>query len=152
MLDHASLLVLGANHVAGGVLEEDDRQIRLIACLNKLRDFSRAIGVDRAVITNHCTGNTCDAGVGTQRGRAIARLEFLDFRAVHNARKHLATVVGHFGIGWHGARQLLRGIFRGLIGATRYGCGAPIPVQTLKHFTCLQKSVGIVLDEILDAT
>ena len=66
VLDHARLFVLGTHHIACGVLEKNDRQIRLITELNKLRHLIRTIGINRPIVANHRTGNAGNTDVGAQ--------------------------------------------------------------------------------------
>ena len=71
MLDHARLFVLGADHVTGGVVQKDDRQVRLIAELEKLRRLGGAVRVDRAVVADDAAGLTEDPGLQADRDRAV---------------------------------------------------------------------------------
>ena len=52
VLDDAAALGLGADHVAGGVLQVDDRRALLAAELDELRGLDRALGGDRPVVAD----------------------------------------------------------------------------------------------------
>ncbi|MNN31227.1 hypothetical protein D3C81_1449070 [compost metagenome] len=56
VFDHALLLGFGADHETGGVVKEQQRRLALIAQLNELRRFARAVGCDRAVVADEPAG------------------------------------------------------------------------------------------------
>ena len=50
MLDDAGAFGVAADHIAGGVLQEDERDVGLVAQLDELRGLDGALGVDGAVV------------------------------------------------------------------------------------------------------
>ncbi len=62
-----------ADHVAGGVLQIDDRHICLAAELDELRGLGGAVGVDRPVVADNADGMALNLGVAADRLRAVAR-------------------------------------------------------------------------------
>src|SRR6185312_2269892 len=67
VLDDTAALGLGADHVAGGVLQVDDRRALLAAELDELRGLHGALGGDRAVVADEGHGLALDLGPATDR-------------------------------------------------------------------------------------
>src|SRR6202158_6328945 len=63
VLDHAAFLIGFADHVAGGVVEIEQRRPRLAAGLNEMRRLVGAGGIERAVIGDDADRLSLDAGV-----------------------------------------------------------------------------------------
>ena len=63
MLDGAAAFGLQPDHVAGGVLQEDERRAELVAGLDELRGFGGALRLDGAVIRDDAGEVGFDAGV-----------------------------------------------------------------------------------------
>jgi hypothetical protein len=63
VLDGAGALRRRADHVAGGVLQEDQRRAALVAELDELRGLGRAGGLDRAVVAEDADGVAVQAGM-----------------------------------------------------------------------------------------
>lgn len=152
VLDHAGALVGLADHVAGGVLQIDDRRAALAAGLDEVGRLVGAVGIDRAVVADDADRVTLQRGMRRHRGRAVQRLEFEEVRVIDQARDDFAHVHRLAAIGRHDAEQFLRIETRtaGHAGR-RHGRGREMagPVQALHHFTCQPDTVGIVLGHVL---
>ncbi len=69
-----ALLGFAPDHVAGRILQIDDRHVGLAAKLNELRRLAGAVGVDRPVVADNADGVTFDFGVTADRMDAVASL------------------------------------------------------------------------------
>ena len=76
MLDDPALFRFGADNKAGGVMEKNYRRLGLLAKLNKLPGLRRPLGSNRAVIANHCTGNTLNRHMTADRANIESTFEF----------------------------------------------------------------------------
>jgi len=82
VLDDARAFSLDADEIAGGVLQEDDRQAGLAAELDELAGLARAGGIDRAVVADEADRAALDRRVAADGLGAIGLLEIEIFRAV----------------------------------------------------------------------
>ncbi len=105
MLDHAQLFRLGADHKTGGVMEEQDRRVALLAQLDKLRCLGRALRGDRAVVADKAAGLAFDLQVAADGLVVELVLEVKKHRAVGDTGDDFAYVVGLFRVGWDQAEQ-----------------------------------------------
>ncbi len=62
MLGDAAALGLGADHEAGDVLQEQQRDVALVAQLDEVRALDRGFGEDRPVIADDPNGKPMDIG------------------------------------------------------------------------------------------
>ena len=88
----AGLLVFLADHEAGDVLQKHQRHVALITQLDKVRTLERAFGEQDAVIGNDADRIAVNMRETADQGLAVARFEFVQLRAVDDARNHLANV------------------------------------------------------------
>ncbi len=106
------MLVLLADHEAGDVLQEQQRDLALRAQLDEVRALERAFGKHHPVVGDHAHRLSVQVGkAGHQRG-AVAGLELVQARAIHHPCDQLAHLVGLARIGRDDAVQLLRVIAR----------------------------------------
>src|SRR3974390_3456199 len=113
--DTPRLLVL-SNHEAGNVLQEEKRNVALIAQLNEMRTLERRLGEQHALVRHNAHRVTVDMAEASYEGLAVFRLEFGEVTAVQQPCEGLANVVGHPMTRWNDAIQLRRigsGIFNG---------------------------------------
>ena len=145
VLDDAAALGLGADHVAGGVLQVDDRRALLAAELDELRGLDRALGGDRPVVADEGHRLALDLGPAADRLLVVEALELEEVRAVDQAGDHLAHVVGILVRGRHDAAQLVDVVERLLErpGALRRQLVVPVPLgdDLARH----ADAVGVVL-------
>jgi len=76
VLDDAAGLGLGADDETGGVVQIDQRRVRLIAQLHELCCLGGAIRRNRPVGADHAAGMPHDRGMAADRLLIIFRLEF----------------------------------------------------------------------------
>src|SRR5262249_7568856 len=93
VLDDAGLLVLGADHVPGGVLQEDQGRPRGVGELDELRRLLRLRGEqDAAGVGEDPDREAVQAApTAAQRG-AVRRFELVELAAIQNARQDLARI------------------------------------------------------------
>ena len=113
------LLGFAPDHVAGGVLQVDDRHVGLAAKLDELRCLAGAVGVDRAVVADQADGMALDLGLAADGVRTVRRLEVEIVGIIDDARDHFAHVVGLAIVDRHDAGEFLRGVARLLEGFLR---------------------------------
>src|SRR5690606_29032624 len=82
----AGLLVLLADHEAGDVLQEHQRDAALVAQLDEMRALERAFGEQDAVVGDDPDRIAVQVGEAAHQGLAVARLELLQLAAVDDAR------------------------------------------------------------------
>src|SRR5690606_12171618 len=105
VLDHAVLLGLGADHETGGVVEEQDRRVALLAQLDELSRLGRATRGDRAVVADEAAGLAFDVQVAADGLAVELVLEVEELGAVGDAGNDLAYVVGFLGVCRNDAEQ-----------------------------------------------
>src|SRR5512138_628183 len=82
-----------ANHEAGDVLQEDERNAALVTQLNEVSRFERGLTEQHSVIgddANRVSMNACEPA---DESRAVARFELAEFTAVHDAGDDLMNIV-----------------------------------------------------------
>ncbi|MNQ61240.1 hypothetical protein D3C85_755520 [compost metagenome] len=107
MARDAFVFVLAADHEAGDVLQEHQRNLALRAQLDKVRAFLRGFGKQDAVVGNDAHGHALNVRKARDQRGAEAGLEFIELRAVHDARDDFAHVVGLAGVGGNDAVQFV---------------------------------------------
>src|ERR1051326_8332546 len=93
VLGDAAALVLPADHEAGDVLQEHERDAPLVAQLDEMRRLQRRLGEEHAVVRKDADFVAEDAREAGDDRRGVALLELLEARAVDDARDPLAHVV-----------------------------------------------------------
>jgi hypothetical protein len=94
VLGDAARLVFLAHHVAGDVLQEQQRDAALAGELDEMRRLERGFGEQHAVVGEDRDRVAVQVReAGHQRG-AVVGLELVQLRAVDDARDDLAHVVG----------------------------------------------------------
>jgi hypothetical protein len=119
VLGDAAVLVLAADHEAGDVLQEDQRNAALGAQLDEVGALLGRLAKQDAVVGDDAHRHAVEPRkAGDQRG-AVAGLELVEARAVDDAGDHLAHVVGLAGVGGDHAVELGRVVERLFGGAGR---------------------------------
>ena len=90
------MLKVLADHVAGDVLQEEQRDVLLVAELDELGGLLRTLGEEWTVVAQNADRETVDPGPATDQGRAVPRLELLELRAVDDASDDLSDI--HVGV------------------------------------------------------
>ena len=107
VLDHAGFLVGFADHIAGGIVQIQDRRARLAAGLDEMRGLVGAGGIERAVVGDDADRLALDAGVAADGGGAVITAEFGEVGIVDDPRDHLTHVDGTLVVHRHDAQQFL---------------------------------------------
>ena len=93
VLDDPALLVLLADHVAGGVLEEQQRRVGAVGELDELRRLLRLLAEQHAAgVGEDAQRIAVQAGPTGDQRRPVQRLELVELRAVDDAGDDLARV------------------------------------------------------------
>ena len=92
---------LAADHVAGRILQIDDRHVGLAAELDELRRLARPVGIDRSVVADQPDRVPLDFGLAADGVRTIAGLEIEIVGIVDDTGDDLAHIVGLAVIGRH---------------------------------------------------
>src|SRR5690606_18129975 len=87
-------LVFAADHEAGDVLQEDQRNFALAGQFDEVRSLQGGLGEQHAVVGQNGDGIAPDAGKAAHQGGAVQRFEFLELGAVDGAGDDLAHIVG----------------------------------------------------------
>ena len=103
VLDHSGLLTVLAHHIARGVLQIDDGVTQLAHPLNEVRRLVGTGDINGAVVRDQAHGMAVDMRLRTQRGRAIAGLEWQQCRPVHQSRHDFTHIHRLAMVGWHQA-------------------------------------------------
>ena len=145
VLDDAAALALCADHVAGCVLQVDDRRALLAAELDELGGLHGALGGDRPVVADQRHRLALDRGPAADRLLVEQRLELEEVRPVDEARDHLAHVVGILVRRRDHAAQFLDVVER-LLERPLHAWRQPIvPVPLGDHVARHADAVGVVL-------
>ena len=88
-------LVLAANHEASDVLQKQQRRPILVAELDEMRTFQRAVVEQHAIVGEYSYLVAQHACKAADQRLAITRLVFVKAAAVHHARDHLAHIELH---------------------------------------------------------
>src|SRR3546814_10609699 len=94
VLGDAAGLVAAADHEAGDVLQEHERNAALRAELDEVRPFQRGFREQDAVVGEDADGIAPEMREAAYKGLAVERLEFLERAAVDQAGEHTAHLVG----------------------------------------------------------
>src|SRR5580658_1066316 len=90
VLDDPRCLRLDAYDIAGSVLQENDRQVRLTAELDELSRLASARRINRAIVADEADRLPFDRGMAAYRMRAISCLEIEKIGTVDDARDDFA--------------------------------------------------------------
>ena len=88
----AAALGLGADHEAGDVLQEQQRDVALVAQLDEMRALERRFGEQHAVVGQDADRIAAPGRGAADQRRAELGLELLQLRIVDQARDHLAHI------------------------------------------------------------
>ena len=108
------MLVAGADHEPGDVLDEQERESLAGAQLDEVRPLLRALAEQDAVVRHHAHRDPLEVGEPGDQGRPVARLELVQPAAVQQPRQRLPDVLLHPGVPRPDAEQLLFGVERRL--------------------------------------
>ena len=105
-------LVLAADHEAGDVLQEDQRDAAQVAQLDEMRRLERRLGEQHAVVGDDADEEAVQPREAGDERRRVALLELVEPRAVDEARDDLAHVVRLADVGVDDAVDLGRIVAR----------------------------------------
>src|SRR5512139_528504 len=111
----AAVLVLPADHEAGDVLEEHERDAPLVAQLDEVGALEAGLAEEDAVVRDDPHRVAPDPREATDQRVAVQRLDLVDAGPVDDARDDLAHVVRGPGVGRHHVVEAL-GVFDRLLG------------------------------------
>ena len=106
VLGDAARLVLPADHEAGDVLQEEERDVALRAELDEVGPLQRRLGEQDSVVRDDADRHAGDVGEAAHQRRAVELLELVEARIVHDARDDLAHLEGLAHVGWDDAHDL----------------------------------------------
>ncbi len=149
MLDGAAPLRRRADHVASGVLQEDQRRAGLVTQLYELPGLGRAGGLDRAVVTQDANQMALHSGVATDHFTSVGSLELQKIRTVDQAGDDLAYVIGFALIGGDYAHQFL--LVKQRFGKCG-GSGRGVPTQLVHHLTRHANGMSVVFAQVFAQT
>ncbi|MCY1402940.1 hypothetical protein D9M71_181020 [compost metagenome] len=149
MLDHSQLFGLGADHEAGGVVQEQQRHVGLFAELDELRRLGRTLGRDGPVVADQAAGAAFDTQVAADGLAVELVLEVEEFRAVGDAGDDLAHVVGLLRVRRDHAQQFLGAVQRLTPFAFRARRQLRVPGQHGEDVAGQAQAVGVVLGQVL---
>ncbi len=112
MLGDAAGFVLLADHEAGDVLQEHQRDAALAGQFDEVRAFLRGLGEEDAVVGEDRHRVAVQVGEAAHQGSAEQRLELVEFAAVDQARNDLAHVEGLLAVHRDHPVQLVGGVQR----------------------------------------
>ena len=150
-LDDAALLVLGPDHVAGGVLQEQQRDVDLVGELDELRGLLRVLPEQHpARVGEHADRVAVDARpAGDERG-AVQRLVLVEPAAVDDAGEHLARVERLAQVGRREVEQPV-GVEQRRVGGARGPGAALAPVEVAHDLAADPDRVELVDGEVVGA-
>ena len=141
-------LVFLAHHEAGDVLQEQQRNLSLIAQFDKVRAFLGRLGIKHSIVGKNAHRIAVDMGKAAHQGSAIAGLEFIQFRAVHDARNQFPCRHGLAGGGGNDAVKLV-GIVSWRPHRLTVDLIGLVPVQVRDGATCQFQGVGFVVSQMV---
>ena len=107
VLGDPAVLVRLADHEAGDVLQEDERDLALAGQLHEVRALERRLREEDAVVGDDRHGIAPDVREAAHERVAVERLELGEARAVDDPRDHLAHVERRALVGGDDAGELL---------------------------------------------
>ena len=148
VLDDAALLEVLADHVAGDVLQEYQRDVLLVAQLDELGGLLGAVAEQRAVVAQDSHGEAVDGGPAADERGAVAGLELLEAGAVGDAGDDLAAVDERLEIPRHQPEQLL-GVMDGRVGRHRRSRTPLAPVEMRHDLPADAQRVRFVFGQVV---
>ena len=149
VLDDAGFFIRLAHHVAGGVVQIQDRRARLAAGLNKVGGFGGACRVDRPVVGDDADRPAFDLNMAAHRGAAVVFGELQKVRIVGQAGNHLLHVDRAFVVIGHDAQEFFGVVTRGLEGARHLQGHRPVPVQLGHDVAGDAQAVAVVFGQVV---
>ena len=151
-LGDAAVLVLAADHEAGDVLQEHQRDAALVAQLDEVRALERRLAEQDAVVGDDADLVAPDPGEAADQGLAVQLLELVEPAAVDDPADHLAHVVRRAGVGRAPRRRGSRGPRaaprRSLTGSSDGAGPARGSVSTIER--TIASACGVVVGEVVD--
>ena len=108
VLGNAARLILAADHIAGDVLQEDQRRLRAVAVVDEMRRLQGAVVEQHAVVAEDADLVAPEPRKSADQRRAVVGLELVEAAPVHQTRDQLADVILDAVGRWHDAVDLLR--------------------------------------------
>src|SRR6266699_570433 len=93
VLGDAARLIFTADHEAGDVLQEQQRDFSLAGELDEMRGFQRAFRIEDALIGQNADRNSMQVRKAGDERRAVEFLELVELGSIDQAREHLVHVV-----------------------------------------------------------
>ena len=117
----AAVLVLAADHEAGDVLQEHQRDAALVAELDEVGALERRLAEEDAVVGDDADLVAPDPREPADQRLAVELLELVEPAGVDDPADHLAHVVRRAGVGRHDVVER-RGVLVGLLDLRRRSC------------------------------
>ncbi len=136
VLDNAGMFAAGANHKSGDILQENERNLFLVAVHDKTGCLVGAVVIDHsahldftfssfdhlALVGDDADGPALDAGIAAEDGFAVVFLELLECGIVDDAADDLRHIVGARGVRREEAIEVFCGV-SGALGSARSKMG-----------------------------
>mmetsp|Transcript_45653 Transcript_45653/g.122749 ORF Transcript_45653/g.122749 Transcript_45653/m.122749 type:complete len:344 (-) Transcript_45653:720-1751(-) len=136
----AAVLVGLTNHEAGDILQEEQRHAALTTELHKMRALERRLAEEDAIVGDNANWVAVDVGESTHQRRAVAGLELMEARPVHDTTDDLADVERLCVVLGDHAKQLFRVIQRCL--------GLNLRSQGVRRLTCVRQDLAADLQRL----
>ena len=111
MTGNTFVFILAADHKAGDILQEHQRNIALTAQLNKMRAFLSRLTKQNTVVGDNTHFHAFNMGKATDQSSGETGFEFIKFAGIDNTRNNFTNIKGLTGIGRNYAIQLFGVIF-----------------------------------------
>jgi hypothetical protein len=138
------------DHVAGGVVQIEQRRARLAADLNEMRRLVGARRIERTVIGDDPDRLAFDPRVPAHRGRTVIGAKLSEIGIIDNPRDHLAHIDRTLVVHRHDAQQFLGVMTRRAM--HRRVRARPVPFQIGHDVARNTQSVAVVFGEIVAET
>ena len=151
-LDDAALLVLGAHHVAGGVLQEEQRGIGLVGQLDELRGLLRLLAEEHAAGVRQDSDRVAvDARPARDERAAIQRLVLVEAAAVDDPGEDLTRVDRDAEVGGSEIEQLVLVVDRRVGGTARTATALAV-IEVSDDLPAEPKRIELIDGEIVRAS
>ena len=147
----AFVLVFAADHEAGDVLQEHQRDLALRTQFDEMRAFLGGFREQDAIVGNDTDGAAFHMGETADQRLAKARLEFVEAAAIDHPHDDFADVIGRAQIGGDNAQHLGRIIGR-VFGRLPLHIHRGRAVQPGHGASCQGQRVGVILGQIVGNT
>ena len=140
---------MGADHVPGGVLQEDERPVDLVGEEDELRRLLRLVHEEHpARVGEDADRVAVDRRPAGDQAGAVERLVLVEARAVDHPGEHLAGVEGHPQVGRRDAEELV-GVVHRLVGGLGRARPELAPAQVGHDLPADPDAVALVGGEVV---